>query len=682
MYLKGKKGLFYVGQPHHMRLWKPVFEKLTRKGMEIIYVTSTVYFPFELTALNEKIVPVYLEDLAGEKDLKMAEDYYALLGKKLSELHVNNKVFNLLPPEIVSQTLKEVLREFILFEKLLQKEQPDVIFALHEVNRWGKILGYLSFKMGIPFVTLQEGAYYGYGFSLSYHTEYSLTNFVWGPQTVDVLRKVGNAPEKAWIVGDTHLDYAVPNYLRRSGYHRKRVYEELKLDKNKPLLMIIQGVGSYDLRERLKELKSLLKDYNVVVKLHPNLSRQSVDELKGKLEAENFRLLQLYDSYSLLAAADVCVAFGKSTLVFEAFAFDKPVVEVDYSKGKELFFAQWDISFVSTLKALKETVEKILVNGISEEKKKKIEEWKNYVFFSIDGKATERVVNGISFILKERAFYRKWKPERVRFKVPQKKRLSVNVVVFGNVNLLSLTLQKYIDLLNVQEDEVNLIFPEPLEELYTEFKEQLKGKGFINLHLARGVKVNLSALFNYSFEVGRGSWFLFHKEGLIPFSLPELEGLKQPESFFGGYIIEKDGILRHAGIAFEHNNVVYRLYEGIPIQKIPVKERKTRALDYVLLGSRQALEDVGVFDERLHDYYSLIDFSLFGFYSGKDVKILPKVVFGLIEDKSFSPLTAEEHARFYTKWRGKTEYNLMKYTQEDGVDIYELYLTSRENLRC
>jgi len=674
MLLKGKKGLFYVGQPHHMRLWKPIFERLVKIGMEIVYVTSTVYFPFELTALNEGVVPIYLEDLANEEDLKKADDYYSFLVRKLSRIHIDNKVFNLLSPETVSQTLKHVLREFILFEKLLKREQPDIIFALHEVNRWGKILGYLSFKMGIPFVTLQEGAYYGYGFSLSYHTEYSLTNFVWGQQTVEILKKVGNAPEKAWIVGDTHLDHAIPSYLKRSNYHRKKVYEELNLDRNKPLVMAIHGVGSYDLQKQLEKLKNSLADsYNVVVKLHPNLSRHSFDELKKKLENNEFKLLQLYDSYSLLAAADVCITFGKSTLTFEAFAFDKPVVEVDYADGKELFFAQWDISFVSPIEFVKKTVERILSKGVPEEKKKKQEEWKKYVFYSIDCKATERVVNGIGFILKEKDFYRKWKPKKIRFKVPEEKRLSVNIVVLGNVNLLSLTLEKYIDLLDVKNDEINLIFPEPLEELYNEFEKQLKGRGFVNLYLAKGIKLNLSAHFNYSLEIGKGSYFLFQKEGIIPLSLPDFKNLEWKDHLFGGYIIKKDGILKHAGIAFEHNNVVYRLYEDISIEKIPVKERKTRAIDYLLMGNRKTLQDVGSFDDRLHDYYSIIDFSLSAFYSGKIIKVLPELIFGLVEEKSFSFLTPEEHIRFYTKWRGKTEYDLSKHTEEDGVDIYELY---------
>ena len=41
--LRGKKALFYVAQPHHIRLWKPLIEKLEKYGLETIYVTSHAY---------------------------------------------------------------------------------------------------------------------------------------------------------------------------------------------------------------------------------------------------------------------------------------------------------------------------------------------------------------------------------------------------------------------------------------------------------------------------------------------------------------------------------------------------------------------------------------------------------------------------------------------------------------
>ena len=210
MTLKGKRGLFFVGQPHHMRLWRPVLEKLKKEGMDIIYITSHVYFPFEISALDNEIVPLYVEDIIKEEDLGLEEKIYEYVSLKLADIHSNQKVFNLFSPTVISKTLRFISREVILFKKFIDENKIDIIFALHELNRWSKLLAFLSFKKGIPFVTLQEGAYYIEHFSLSFHTEYSTANLVWGQQTVDLLRKLGNAPEKNIIVGDTHLDKALP----------------------------------------------------------------------------------------------------------------------------------------------------------------------------------------------------------------------------------------------------------------------------------------------------------------------------------------------------------------------------------------------------------------------------------------------------------------------------------------
>jgi hypothetical protein len=136
MGLKGKKGLFFVGQPHHMRLWLPVLKKLEKKGMEILYVTTHVYFPFEVSALSYGIVPIYIEDLMSPEDLKTEEETYEKLSSKLADIHKKEKVFNLFSPASITQTLRHIVRETILFEKFLQKNKVDIIFALHEFNIW------------------------------------------------------------------------------------------------------------------------------------------------------------------------------------------------------------------------------------------------------------------------------------------------------------------------------------------------------------------------------------------------------------------------------------------------------------------------------------------------------------------------------------------------------------------
>ena len=675
MKLKGKRGLFFVGQPHHMRLWKPVLERLKKEGMEILYVTTHTFFPFEMSALKYGISPLYIEDLLDEKDIEYEEEEYKRLSRILSERHRNYKVFNLFSPNSITKTLRHIIREVIAFEKLLEREKIDVIFALHELNRWSKLLAYLSFRKGIPFITLQEGAYYIKHFSLSFHTEYSTANLVWGQQTVDLLRKLGNAPEKNIIVGDTHLDWAIPKYKGKEKFYKKKVCKDFSLDSSKPLIYLIQGSGKEFLEYPLGAVLALMnisEDFNYILKIHPTAQRNYVDDLREKYEKENFKIVQNYDSYDILAGSDVCVTLGLSTLTFEAFAFKKPVLEIEHNK-EDVYFANYGVAPLVKPQKLTEEIEKVLKRGISLEIKKNIERWLEYVFYKFDCKATERVVDVIKFILREKGFYSKKKAKPFVFKNAPRLRYSFNVVVLGNVNLIAETLNRLLDTINPEIDEINLVFPKSLRNLYMEFKENFQGKGVINFYLEKDGKNSLSALYNFAIENSKGNFILLFKEGIIPLRFFVKEEELKDNVLLGAVVIDKAGRVKHLGVTFEHNNVVYRLYEDVELSKVPVKSREFKALDYVIFGSRETFRKVGKFDERISDYYSMIDFTLSAHYAGIRNILSDKLIFGMVSNLSFQPLTPYSHVQFYTKWRGKTEYNLLKYTEEDKVDIYELY---------
>jgi len=397
MTFKGTKGLFFVGQPHHMRLWLPVLRRLEKEEMEIIYLTAHAYLPFEASALPYGIQPIYIEDLMSEKDLELEEEIYATLSARVSEIQKKEKAFNLFSPASITETLRHIIRETILFDKFLKENKIDVIFALHELNRWSKILAYFSFRYGIPFVTLQEGAYYIESFPLSFHTEYSTANLVWGKQTVDLLKKLGNAPEKNIIVGDTHLDTALLKYKGKEDFYRAKVCKDLGLDKDKPLVLIISGSGEIPVVKVISEMEKP-KGINFVLKLHPGvILRSFTEEVKKKFESENFKVLQHYNSYDLLAASNVCVSLGRSTLTFEALAFDRPIIELE---GEWIFFSRYGVAITANGKELTQKIQEILNNGIDSEVKKKLKSVKEYIFYKLDCKATDRVIDSIKFILK------------------------------------------------------------------------------------------------------------------------------------------------------------------------------------------------------------------------------------------------------------------------------------------
>lgn len=679
--MEGTKGLFFVGQPHHMRLWLPVLRRLEKEGMEIVYLTAHAYLPFEASALPYGIQPVYIEDFMDEKELELEERIYVALSAQISEIQKKERVFNLFSPASITETLRHIIRETILFEKFLREKKIDIIFALHELNRWSKILAFLSFKLGIPFVTLQEGAYYTESFSLSFHTEYSTANLVWGEQTVDLLRKLGNAPEKSIIVGDTHLDTALPKYKGRKEFYKEKVCKDLELEKDKPLVLIIGGVGGVPLIKVISEMEKP-RDINFVLKLHPGVVLRSfAEEVKSKFESENFKVLQHYNPYDLLVASDVCVSLGRSTLTFEALAFDKPIIELE---GEMAFFSKYGVALVANEKELARKVREVLdngVDGINYVDKERLKRVKEYIFYKLDCKATDRVIDVIKFILKERSHYKRWnlKVRRINFKFKPERRFSFNLIIFGNVRIISETLNVLLDKIDVTQDEINLIFPEQLKELYNYFKSTLKGRGVVNFHLSKRVPLSLSALYNFGLSVSKGNYIFLFKEGLIPLKLSLKEEIFSENSLVGGVVIDSNNKVKHLGIVFEHNNVVYRLYEDVDVSKVPIKFREYKAIDYVIAGGRAVFSKLGAFDERMADYYSVIDYSLSAYYKGVKNVVSNELFFGLMADLTFQPPDPFSHIRFYTKWRGKTECNLQDYLREDGIDILSIYEERRNH---
>ena len=654
MELQNKKGLFFVGQPHHMRLWEPVFDRLKKEGMEILYVTTNVFFPFEISALKYKINPLYIEDLLDEKDLEYEKMEYRRLAHLLSERHKKYKVFNLFSPNSITKTLRLIVRETIAFQKLLKKEKIDIVFALHELNRWGKLLAYLSFIEGIPFVTLQEGAYYIENFSLSFHTEYSTVNLVWGQQTVDLLKKLGNAPEKTLIVGDTHLDVALKKYWGKERFYKERVCRDFSFDPSKPLIYLIQGSGREFLEYPLGAVLALMdisEEFNYILKMHPTAQRGYVDDLKEKYERKNFKIVQDYDSYDILAGSDVCVTLGLSTLTFEAFAFRKPILEMEHNK-EDVYFSEFGIAPLVKPYELTSKIKKILREGLPTQIKKKLEGWLEYVFYKFDFKATERVVEAIKFILQEKEFYSKKKVEIFKFKAKAQKRFSFNIIVLGNVNVLIETLNRLLDIINPKTDEINLVFPKPLEHLYREFNKNLEGKEVINFYLNSEEKASLSALYNFAVENSKGNYIVLFKEGLIPLRFSVAEDNLNGDILLGAVIIDKSGRVRHMGVVFDHNNVARRLYENTELEKITIKDGEFNALDFVVVGSRKVFEKLEKFDKRISDYYSVIDFTLSAHKRGIKNVLSEKIVFGLVSNLALQPLTSYSHIQFHTKWRG------------------------------
>lgn len=659
--MKGKVGAFYVAQPHHMRLWEPVFEKLRERGLEVIYFTSHTKYPFEISAFSFGKKPFFLEELLTLEDLEREEEIYSYISNVMAYYHKFSKPFRALAPINLSSMIRNVIRESILMEKFLKTRKVDVVFALHELNRWGKLLAYITFKLGIPFVTLQEGAYYSRSFSLRFHSEYSSANLIWGRQTLELLLELGNAPEKNVIVGDTHLDRAIPYFFGKERKFKREVCKELKLDIKRPLILLIQGSGI----EREIILGAVIKNlpltdrYNFVLKLHPNVTRESTEKFQEKFTRENFKIVQLYDSYELLTASDACVSIGVSTLTFEAFAFKKPVVELKYDEAVKGYFSRWGICPLVSYQEVEEALQELLGGGYRKYEGK-LKEWLPYAFYKLDCKATERVAFYVNFLIEETERYKAEKVKKFRFKENVCKRLSLIFAVNeGNLELIKFTLFNLSKFLNPEKDEVILVFP---EELSVNLSREELGR---SLRFLVSPRKGLSDMLNVGVENSRGEFIAVLEEGVVPvkWNLEAVLGerLKSSRQIYTAVLLDKNGKVSYAGYSFNHNCVLTSLYRGadlVDLAKLSVNP--VPSANFFILTGREVFGEVGQFDTRLNDFYAVPDFTLRAYYQG--IPTYPSLAFVSGDFLRLKEIPETENLRFYTKHRNEKVLSIVSRT--------------------
>ena len=60
--LEGRTAFFFTAQPHHMRLWKPIFDRLVSEGLKIKVFTAHTPYPFEYSVIPYNLEPIFIEE--------------------------------------------------------------------------------------------------------------------------------------------------------------------------------------------------------------------------------------------------------------------------------------------------------------------------------------------------------------------------------------------------------------------------------------------------------------------------------------------------------------------------------------------------------------------------------------------------------------------------------------------
>ncbi|HEX9443245.1 MAG TPA: UDP-N-acetylglucosamine 2-epimerase [Candidatus Binatia bacterium] len=682
MELKGKKAFCFIALKHHGRFLFPVTRALEERGMQVLYPTAQAESPFEITMLDEGLsynhaFSYLTPDLAAE-----IEGHYREIKGIWRERFMESSLLHYFPLSIQDKALRMHVENFYLFRRMFEVERPDVVLAPHELNSWGKILGYLCHEFRVPFITFQEGLYWGPTGVYRYHTEYSTACLAWGESARQVLVGSGSAAEKIYLVGNTHLSPVVEELNQPAAIAEVR--RELKLkEKNRVFTILMGGLGyprDWRFPQPLLDWIRGQKDLTVIFKWHPFNSKQIIDEIVARIQSvPNTLSLQQYDTYKILAASDLCAVFGNTTTGLEALAFGKPLIEVKVEGQRYSFAALGVADPVAGLAELPAAAEAMLKNGVPPGRKKKVEEYLIHNLHYLDGKSTERTVGLIEQALENRAGQDERLSSARSF---GQKKIEAGAVEFDASIILPFNSAEGVaETLGAIAAHTSgsyecLLASGAAPEENRRLEEFAGG----DLRLIARPGQSIPALANLAAEQAKGRYLCFLLPGMVsrPGWLEALVAAAENEpdaGVVGGKIVYADGLLAHAGVALDVNFNPAPLYHLLPAA-FPGsnRAREMRAVAGCLLIPRAFFLALNGFDEGYAAALYDIDFCFRAGAAGRKTLYTPEALFyRLIPD---AEPAQSDRLRLHAQWIGSLWPDVQKYWREDGLDhkaLTELY---------
>ncbi len=681
----GKKALCFIALPHHNRILLPVMEALQERGMEVRYFTAPAEAAFEITLNQAGLSYFHALDFITPEVRQKAEAAFATLRPLWQERVLDHPVLQAVPLPIQDKVIRAAVENVFCFQQMLEVEKPDLLFALHELNSWGKILGYLSHLYRIPYITFQEGLCYGSTPLYRFHTDYSAACVVWGEADRKVLLAAGCGADKIFALGN--IDLWAAKKEATSPETRAATLRALDIGAEKKVVLFLMSHALYKPFDAASFLAWLQARGDVVAifKWHPITNRTIIDRALSSLSASPLiRSLQGFDAYALLGVSHVCVLVGNSTTGLEALAFGKPLIEISLPDQPYSFSAQGVAEPARGFADLGEKIELLLAQGPSPERQKQVEHYLARHFAAQDDGAVLRVVAMVEEMLRARE-----RPLGVdgapKPKVPSRFPCSLILPVDeGPLEPLLSTLKGIAAHVPPELFEVLLVDgwgrPE-VRELW-----RLLGGDVRLLTLEAGEEKSFALCCNQAAQEAQGAFLVFLKPGLIP--CPGwLEGLlrvgkeEKDVGVVGGRVVHENGLLWHMGVAFDINQSPFPLYRFLPPEFSGARrQREFRAVEVPFLVPRELFERLGGFSPDLLNRFEDIDFCLRVRRAGLRVLYTPRGNL-LRVASSWEPTPRQDELsrmRFYARWTGFLWQDDEFYLQEDSLSHESLSAFYRE----
>jgi len=683
MPLKGKKAFCFVALKHHSRFLLPITRALESAGVDIRYLTAPAEFPFELTLMDEGIPYCHPYSYLDAEVAQITESAYRQVRAQWKEHLLSSQILHHFTLPVQDKVVRMHVENFYLFRRMFEVEKPDFVLALHELNSWGKTLGYLSHEYGVPFFTLQEGLYYAPAGVYRFHTEYSTACLVWGEATREVLVRSGGSADKIFVVGNTHLAPAIA--MASQPATRQETKNELQLDPHKKVVTILMGGLGYQneftFPAAFLDWVRQAEDVTIICKWHPVTNKTVLERITQPLqEILTFHSVQQYDTYRLLAVSDVCVVFGNSTTGLEALAFGKPLIEVQLAGLEYSFSAMGVAERASDLSEVPAIVQQVFDRGSSPEREEKVQAYLSQNLADLKGNSTERAVAVIEHVVAAQEEHRHRQTRVLHHPTHQQDAYTCSIIIpLQSVSGLEETLVGI-----ATHTPTDLSYECLLSTTQPDDVRQVLSGIDGDIRVLTASHPSIAHLCNVAAEAAKGRYLCIIPPGLIPQEgwLEELLKILETEEntgdtecrklgIVGGKAVFANGLIAHAGIAFDANCSLSFLYRLLPSTLAGTKKKRVvPAVTGCLLTSRATFSELGGMDEELHQGLHDIDFCLQAKLAGLLTLYTPhSVCLSLMENEE---QTVQDRLRFYSKWVGNLWPNETEYWHEDGLDNEKL----------
>jgi hypothetical protein len=681
---KNKKIIAYIALQHHTRFITPVMEKLESKGADIKYIVGQAERSQEITAIELGLTYSHIFDFITDKDHEEIQKNYHRLKKTFAGSLKNDFFLGILPVTVTDKTLFSTATEYTGFKNLLQKEKPDLCFALHEINRWGKMFAFWAKKNNIPFFSLQEGLSYGLDFGLSGHAQYSTLNLVWGKRIKNKLVSFDAPESKNKPVGNTKRATEMARQTQKKVRKTKRKKYKIS-DKFVTLMILSSRLPVPDLFKPIFKAVSEHKDQSIFVKFHPACKKNQVDKwthaITSLFKNNSFFIHTQESTYDLISMADVVVLGQKSTTGLETLAFGKSLVKLDFAYTPNSVH-----SFVDQGVALKMRAEEFAGHLLKKtDFSSLMDPEKINQYLKNELTDTTTAIKTVCTIF-EKTIQANTSPMTSLEKTNENldKKWSIIIPVPDNHDIFLAQLEAVASNSEDQGDyEIILLEPEKKSKEIVRILDSLEGD-VKRIAIPKGI--SSPVMLNKAGEIARGENLIFIEKNLAPlkgwlYYLSKAFLTYGKDKIFGARVSDKTGKIANAGMVVDHNHTPVSAYLHLNIE-FPggLKERSFQMVDYFIAMKNDLFFRTGGFTPDAGGY-SFLDICLKTLQVTNDpnaIIYLPELKMIFLDNIQRNQ-NRDDSIYFYGKWHGFLWESEKKLHRDDKVspkDIAHVKITA------